>query len=275
MKLSSIRSNLVQYGITPRRIAFRLSGMNAPVVLANSIPKAGTNLLTRALYSMYPLRRKLRRTVSDAKPAELPTACLSLRAGDFLVAHLKYRQHYAKIIQKHHMKHILIVRDPRDIAVSNFIYITRKDKAHRLHDYFRNTLKDDGERLTASILGIDACQIPDGVASLGMAAQISGFLDWRESPQCLFIKFEDLIGSNGGGDDKKQLEVLLQIQRHIGLSLNETERRKVANSLFNRGSRTFFKGQIGSWRQYFTKDHIRICQQEFADIMEQLDYDWN
>lgn len=264
---------MVQFGFTPSRIAFRLSGETAPIVLANSIPKSGTHLLTRALYLMHPLRRKLRRTLSGEKSARLNAICRSLRAGDILVGHLKYSQHFSETIRANNLQHILITRDPRDIAVSNFIWITYKDKGHELHDHFRDTLRTDSERLMASLTGVPGEMLPGGVASPGLRTHISDFLGWQNDPQCLVIKFEDLIGSKGGGDDRKQLNVVTRIQEHIGLSLDEAELRKVATRLFNPASRTFFKGQIGTWHEYFTADQKRICHQELGDVIKALGYD--
>lgn len=265
-----------QYGLTPKRIAFRLFGGSAPRVLANSIPKSGTNLLLRTLYLMHPLHRKLMRTLVASDPCDMDRVeerLRGLRDGEVAAGHLKYHRHLDVTLSEGRIKHVLMVRDPRDIAVSNFVYLTRIDRKHRLHDYFSRVLKTDDERLMASIQGVPGNLLPDGVDSLSLAEHMRGYMEWKENSDCLVVRFEDLVGAAGGGSEEKQLSSVSAIARHIGLDLDDDELRSIAGRLFNPGSRTFFRGQIGTWREHFKDMHMEAVRASLGNAIVQLGYE--
>lgn len=92
------------------------------------------------------------------------------------------------------------------------------------------------------------------------------------------IRFEDLIGSSGGGSDKKQIETVNAIVKHIGIELSQEEIQQIAAKSFFTGSRTFRKGHIGDWRNHFTEEHKQIFKEVHGDTLIKLgyekDYDW-
>lgn len=89
------------------------------------------------------------------------------------------------------------MRDPRDIAISNYVYITYIDSSHRLHKYFK-TLNSDSERLMASIQGVEGKDLLDNISSLSLADHVNGYLPWIDKPDCLVVRFEDLVGVRRG-----------------------------------------------------------------------------
>ncbi len=268
------RNNIIQfcqqYGFTSEILWAKLGKIDAPCVIANSIPKSGTNLLIRALYLLHPMHRLLSRTINDSDG--INNKILGLKKGQFLAAHLKYSQELEQCFYKNAVKNILMVRDPRDIAVSNYIYITHKDPKHRLHKYF-SALKSDQDRLTASIQGIESKLLSGEPSSLSLAEHFKGYLPWKNSSDCLIVRFEDIVGSKGGGDDNVQLETMMGIVEHIGLSILENDVRKAALQIFNPNSRTFVKGQIGTWEDAFEPEHKEMVKNEMNSILITLGYE--
>jgi hypothetical protein len=47
----------------------------------------------------------------------------------------------------------------------------------------------------------------------------------------------------------------------------------VAGKLFNRDSFSFFKGQIGGWREAFTQEHWRLASERFGDVLPLYGYE--
>jgi len=156
--LKTISRDFQQYGINPQRL-FASENQNMPKVIANSIPKAGTNLLVRTLYLSGHLYRRFQKTLYSNSLEDLLKQLRRVQCGEMLPAHLHYDVGYQDILDMFGFKKLLMVRDPRDIALSNVHYITHKDKSHPLHDYFKNHLKNDNERLLVSIQGIKSDNI--------------------------------------------------------------------------------------------------------------------
>ncbi|MCK5871873.1 MAG: hypothetical protein KAG26_03520 [Methylococcales bacterium] len=70
---------------------------------------------------------------------------------------------------------------------------------------------------------------------------------WRDHSNCLLLKFEDLIGEQGGGEQEAQYKVVIKISQHIGIELNHVKSH--ANQLFDPTVRTFRIGKIDSWKE--------------------------
>lgn len=79
-----------QYGFTKKFLLAKLYGIDAPRVVLNSIPKAGTNLLIRTLYLLYPMHRMLTKTVSTGDTYKVNSKINKIKKGQFMVAHIKY-----------------------------------------------------------------------------------------------------------------------------------------------------------------------------------------
>jgi hypothetical protein len=270
--INRARLELTQYGYTPSGILERYKFRETPKILANSIPKSGTNVLLRTLYLIPGLRRKLHKTLVQNSKDTSKVIC-SLRKGEICSSHIKYTKELSILIGNRGIKHIIIIRDPRDIVVSSAMYITYKDKRHRLNDYFINKLNTDEERITASILGISGEQIGDGVDSLSMLEHIKGYLAWMQDNGCLFVKFEDLIGSKGGGTDFLQEKVLDKMLDFLEMEIPEKTKKHIMRNIFNPGSRTFVKGQIGGWKNILTQHQIGLLKERLGTYILDLGYE--
>src|SRR5262249_46396601 len=132
-------------GPTRRGGGLRSPFMSARGVLANSIPKAGTYLLKKCLSLLPGLTPAdvhldinleiayMRRLLAEAPP------------GAIVTGHLVHRTAYAEMLADEGYRSALIVRDPRDVAVSFVHYVTRTPE-HYLHERYRAMGSDD-ERL--------------------------------------------------------------------------------------------------------------------------------
>ena len=267
-----LKLELCQYGYTPSDFKFRLFSNQSPKVLANSIPKSGTNLLLRALYLFPSLHRKFYKTL-DNRSTVINKVIGSIKKGEICSAHLKYTDEIFEALNNNNVRNIIIVRDPRDIAVSNAMYITYKDTRHRLSDYFINNLKSDNQRIMASIEGVPASELNDGVESLSLESHYNSYMRWNDNKDCLVIKFEELIGPNGGGTEQDQINCIHSIVNHIGLNTNDAEIRAVAKQVFNPTSRTFVKGQIGSWKAVMSDKHKEKIKSSVGHHLIELGYE--
>jgi len=168
-------------------------------------------------------------------------------------------------------KKVVLIRDPRDAVVSfmNWVSKTQWGSWTPMHELenFRN-LTDD-EKLLAAIV------FPDeyfGVHFFCVKA-----LEWMRDPDVLVVRFEDLVGSKGRGDDQKQLQTIEAFADIIGYSLTRTQAKAIAENLFgpapNEDTTTFFKGQIGSWKECFKEEHKALFKERMGDILIQMGYE--
>lgn len=236
---------LYAFGLTPGRLPLRLINAGLPGVLCTSLPKAGTNLAVRALCLHPRLYRRLTRTLTDpgvAAPGRLENILDRMKSGQVVASHLRYRPDRAAAIAAAGVRHVFVIRDPRDVAVSTVFYVLR-EKDHYLHALFA-AAPDMKARLALAIRG----HAPLRYQSAGeRLADSSG---WLAAPTHV-VRFEDLVGARGGGSDEVQLQTLRALLAHAGVTTPEPLLRQIAANLFSKDTRTFREGRIGQWREYF------------------------
>lgn len=267
------RATTVLRGFRPRRIKARFNG---PCVFANSVPKSGTNLLTECLFQ-FPMLRPSFKHVSmnqNRVPSteEFSRKMAGTGRGQYTSGHVFYTEENAAILEENDISSLLIVRDPRDVVTSHYHYVTDKNPSHRLHDYY-NALDDDRSRLMSSIRGVSGEQSEDGKPLESIGEWMDNFLGWMETEYTHLVRFEDLIGPQGGGDRESQIETVRSIADHLNVTLSEEEVQHVADNTFSTDTSTFRKGLIGDWENNFGPEHVAAFKDEAGDWLIELGYE--
>lgn len=243
--LARRRWTLERFGLTPRKVVARMRNRTEPRILCVSLPKAGTHLLERALCLHPRLYRRLVPTLSEGninRGHGFDALLDDLRPGQVVLCHLAFTPEYRRWLTERHIKCLFLIRDPRDIVVSQSYYIAGK-RDHPLHELFAN-VPDLKKRLKIAIQG----DLPHGLESVGQRlAQFAGWLDASD----LVIRFEDLVDSEGGGDQGVQLATLRALYRSIGLSPDDQFFADLVRQLVSSVSPTFRTGKTGGWRTHF------------------------
>jgi hypothetical protein len=258
-----------------------------PRILANSIPKAGTHLLSALLMQFPDLIFSGRHHVlrdfgaqgpihSNALPEVDWSRCQEMldrvRAGQFLTAHLPYHPAARRIMEELGYRQILIIRDPRDIVVSLAHYITHSPR-HFLHVRFREEFHSDDQRLMACIVGIPLDLHGAGLPDVG--TQLRQWLPWRQDRSTYVSRYEHLVGMRGGGSAENQIAEILEIGRHLERFFSRGEARVMGERVWSSRSPTFRRGTIGDWRTFFNADHVDAMREIAGTEMGQLGYlDW-
>jgi hypothetical protein len=261
--------------------------------LANSLPKAGTHLLAKAL-SLFPGGRDYSAGIQHfdigwvgrfAPPnaaddgvvplgvtwprpvarAALRQALRSVRSGQFCSIHAPHSPALAALLNERGMKTVLIVRDPRDVVVASAQYIPQTP-----HNQFRDLYLplSDAERIMLTIRGrAPACPDEPRVLSIGEACR--GLMPWMNEACNYTTYFHKLVGPLGGGDSKEQVQEIRNLARHLGLRCSRRDLERIAAGSYG-GTHTFRKGTTGGWRQHFTPEH----KQAFKEVAGQVLIDW-
>ncbi len=254
-------------------------------VFGNSVPKSGTHLLRSALMHIKGLRlggslRYIDNFDDDTNETHRKFVASSLEQMKphlFKVGHLTYNDFIVNKMIEKNIKVVMIVRDPRDIILSHVNHAKKNfGGKYRFYDYYAHVLKNDDERIKTSISGLSGSFAKGSTAYLpDVYGRFEYFLGWKEFEHCLWVKFEDLIGQNGGGDDMLQRETFKKIVDFVGCSMSEGEIDLALQKIFDPSSPTFNKGQIGRWKQQFTDEHIRLFKKHAKNLLVELDYEKN
>jgi hypothetical protein len=239
---------LQRFGLTPSRLAHRLSDRGAPRVLSISLPKAGTHLLERAVCLHPRLHRKMLATVWPEALERwhgLSGLLDTLSPGQVIVAHLPFEPDYPAALEAGGVRALFLTRDPRDIVLSQAHYAVQKPD-HPFHQAFAGQ-SDLRGRVRVAIDGDPASGLP----SIG--DRLERYEGWLHGA-AETVRFEDLIGPNGGGDASRQRDVVERIYRHLQLDIDGALVDRVCGELFSDASPTFRKGAIGGWRERFDEE---------------------
>ena len=254
-------------------VRIRASG---PRILANSIPKAGTHLLARCLDHFPGMVDSGVHIRPSVGAYELEGMLLGLSRGSFATAHLPFSRRRAEVLAELDVGLTLIIRDPRDVVVSHFHYVTRRATKHPLQAYYR-ALSDEPTRLMASIQGVDAAAtgVDRGLENVG--ERFRRYLRWRKHACCV-VRFRDLIGPRGGGSRDRQVEAIERLAAHLGLEAKRGDVDRVVERAFFDKSTTFRRGAIGDWVNHFTEGHKEafkeVAGQLLIDLGYEGDMDW-
>lgn len=270
-----------------------VAARSAPKVLVVNIAKSGTHLIDSILRYMPPLKRLERAALNDnlkwhplnflpfvgremcltgigrpqkVKLIAMEHALRRIRSGYYALAQIPYQQSVIQLVERHGITPIVLLRDPRDIVVSRLHHILSK-KQHFLHTAI-TALPSEHARLRALIIGTHSMK---GEFAIGIVQQLDFIVGWTENSRCLTVRFENLIGSQGGGSNENQQQAILTIAERLGLSLHAEAARTIGKEMFGKG-KTFRKGQIGGWREYFDDELITLFEREAGDRLARLGY---
>ncbi|MEW5764838.1 MAG: hypothetical protein ACOYXN_10725 [Acidobacteriota bacterium] len=249
-------------GLLPRlaRLRRRIDG---PKVLVTSLPKSGTHLLLNALLASPGMRLREGGRNWSLDAGERERLLGSIGRGEVLYGHYPYGPRDADILRRCGARVVLMLRDPRDVAVSLAHYILKQGDAHRLGPYFRDRLPDFDARLMACIRGVSAEEsgAASGLEDLG--TRFRSFLGWAREGAAHLCRFEDLVGARGGGSEDLQRRALGDLYRFVGLPSSGAMVEEAALQLYSTGSTTFRKGVVGDWKEHFKPSHVEA----FAAVM--------
>lgn len=261
-----------------RSIARAQIWRRGPRIFVNSVPKAGTHLLTAEL-SRFPstmesrlhiekgrVNRKAvggaRSTAFELDAHAFEALVQTVRGGQFFTAHLPFDDAIHRILHREEVRSTFMARDPRDILVSQFHYIMGL-KRHDLHEYLAGLGRDD-LRWNALAFGVEG-----PLAITGVQDRLAAFQGWLTAPGVLVVRFEDLVGARGGGDEATKAETLRAIASHCGLSDAGIEERSATAS---NPTATLRKGKANAWRGEIPDSVVERLHAESGDLIRAYGY---
>lgn len=237
-------------------------------ILVNGSPKTGTTWMLYLLSSLPGYRNVGNFNESIHRYSQtLP--------GDVIHGHEFYSPELKEALESAGIRVILMVRDPRDQAISRLFHV-RRDASLKWHAPL-NEASDD-EAIMMCIEG------RPGLRGVAEANELTDSWLCGEEDCALWVKYEDLMSS----PEASLLAVLHYLDIYAKekfvrtiISRNRFERLTMGRRLWLRGrspgqedrSSHFRKGIVGDWRNYFKEEHKQRFKEVAGPSLIKLGYE--
>ena len=227
-------------------------------VYINSVPKCGTHLAMKAIGLILD-KPFMAMSLEDENSSKYEIK--SVHGKNLIYGGHARSKNIKKVndfFENKPRKNFLVIRDPRDFIVSYSYWIKKNPLAWPYGSSLEiNKLIDEW------INGVNF-SIYDNYNFF--------YFDWLDNNFKTFvIKFEDLIGSQGGGSDTKQFETLVMMMKYLGVNPTDKLLKHVKDNLFG-NTGTFREGKIGAWKREFTDEQKVLFHEKYSDLLNRLGY---
>jgi hypothetical protein len=252
-----------------------------PPVLANSFPKSGTHLLDQIVAAL-PHRRNygsflasLTSSFRYRRRSEEETCRLiaGFVPGEIVRGHLWYAPAVAEALEAKNVVHYLIIRDPRDVVVSEAHYLRSINPWHKLHAYFKSV----GSLEEAIALSIEG--LPDKLQEIDypdVGRRLACYEAWFDHPDVCLVRFEDLISP----ERDRVLRRMIQFYDRQAASTDDPDEllARMTDKMAPSKSHTFRSGKAGGWKESFTAEHKmrfkHVAQTALVRLGYEADDNW-
>jgi len=221
---------------------------NNPEYIHLTVPKSGSHLLGKLLRMFEELDKKVPSSVTGHL----------YHPGSPLGMYPQVKFHYKKL------KKLILIRDPRDCIVSAVFWWS---KYHSNIKAWMNLTFD--QKIKTSIL--ESMDPPFQFLSDSFR-MLDVYLN--AGPECCIVKFENLVGVNGGGSLEQQQDEIYKIADFLDIEITPFEMDFITENLHGLRQvdmisvQTFRKGIIGQWKQYFKPEHEQLFNEKFYPLLE-------
>ena len=147
-------------------------------------------------------------------------------------------------------KTVYLCRDPRDVLISYAHWAVKpKDARHWFKERFDEFESMDIKHRILYLLDLNNPQELK-LSLVDMPDRIDKVI---QNPSHYFlIKFEDMIGPQGGGNRTAQFKAFRQLRLFLNMChITDTNMIEIADKYWGPRTWTFRKGQIGEWKEVF------------------------
>lgn len=250
--------------------------LDPPRVILNGPAKSGTHLLSDCLSLLPRMMFSGRHFVpgefgerGDLDVARLRRYLDRCPQGMFVTTHAPAWSEVRRLFTRLGFRHVLLIRDPRDMVVSFAHWVAAEPHLPR-HRYYADVLQDHDKRLMATITGYD-----DGRGNHlpSIASTLDDYLPWLEEPGVLVCRYEDLVGERVGTSSERQRAAVRRIAEFVGRPIDEGEADAIATRMYGAGGLTFRAGRSGDWRDEFGDEHREAFKEVAGRHLVTLGYE--
>lgn len=252
-------SKILGGGLRPTAILGRFKGAK---VLVNSVPKAGTNLLQELVQQLPMMRGLVTKTftLKDGSDA-LCQKIIKIKKGQSVGSHISFDAKVAQTIKDEDIRHVLIIRDFRDVILSNVSYLDSIHISHP-HNAVFAALKTMDEKISVCLEGVPSAQM------MAWPELIHSYRKWVGSPNTLIVKYEDLVNPDSGISES----VIKSIANHLDINPDSFSAGEVRRKMFNPKGLTYNNPGVDKWKKGFSESQIIRLNNALKDELEFFGY---
>jgi hypothetical protein len=154
-------------------------------------------------------------------------------------------------------------RDPRDSLLSLVNYLLQRAN-DPYSPFARNVIYAE---ILASMPSVSD-QLDFAIEQMGDHVEKFTRNSWLLfHPAVAKVSFEELVGSDGGGSAGAQQEAVRRVGDFIGAHPRPSD-----HQLYNPAVRTFFRGQVGAWRDEFSPAQVAAFGRHHGDVLRTYGY---
>ena len=238
-------------------------------LMTATVPKSGTNLLTKLIRLIDPRKGILRCSTLTA----LDQCEIDALGNRFYVTHAPCVAHNYNLAQLNNLKVIVIFRDPRDVLIS-YIFWLKKGRGHQLEPAWPLYEDLPMDEIIMQFIKEYPTKGPQIPPYKTIDEFFDLYLHWESYPDVYITTFEKLVGPEGGGDKETQESEIRNIAHFINKTLSDDDIGKISSKLFG-GTGTFREGQSGSWKKHFNEKHKEMLKSipGFNNFLIKLGYE--
>lgn len=236
-----------------------------------SIAKSGTGLINKCIAQLTSKKRSYIPTLKKMK---------EIGNSQYIGTHFVHVKVVNKLTTLPHIDKLIInIRDPRDILIAaahfypdfNVMDQTKPRDFTPLYSFGQLTIKQRIKRYLKE--GLKAHVIPTPIYDIKEACEFIR----NNQPQLLVIKYEDLVGEQGGGSKDAQYQTIVKIAKFLEVNPDQVNIGRISDVIYG-NSPTFRKGSLGKWKVVFDEEMKRMCKELFGKELIELgyekDYNW-
>lgn len=246
-----------------------------PPILCNSFPKSGTHLLDQVLTGMAEpvnfgsfIASMPSVTYRQRSVASISRSVAAIVPGELVRAHLQYDPRYPPLLSRRNVVHFFIYRDPRDVVISEALYLAEMNRWHRLHRHFA-ALEAVGSRIMFAILGNQFRRTSFDYPDIGQ--RYRRYSPWIAQPETFSLRFEDLRGE-GRDQSLRSMAEFLSTRIPDAADADDLA-KKASKSIDPRRSHTFRRGAVGQWSELFDDEHREAMKRVAGNLLVELGYE--
>jgi hypothetical protein len=255
------------------------------------MPKCGTHLLGRLISGLTGCERSKEslRTLSVAEAQSVLDSHEKL-SGRFLRGHQVHTPEIEQLLAERSVRVVFIIRDPRDTVVSHAHWVTSDQHGSEANRTFYKSLPSIDQRIMTSICGRPAgwnegkplVEESENLQYHGVrehvGQRLQRYLPWFRSAAVCTVRFEDLVGPQGGGAADVQEDEILRVADFLEIEVARNAVCDIVESLFDPTAKTFRRGQAGGWKEEFNDLHKLVFKavagKELIELGYETEFDW-
>lgn len=223
------------------------------------VNRYGTQLIRTSL-----VEKALRRTADSAFSQTPSNVCWILPELDIKKVDGKFIEEWTRTGEP---RVLFMYRDPRDMVLSmvNFLLGKTVQGYGNFSEFqvFNQILASKGTPEDQLLYALTDPAFPG-------SGDHERMLWLLNHPKVCTLSFEQLVGERGGGSAEAQLDAVRRVIDFVGA---DADPEKTADGIFRKDSFSFFKGQIGSWREAFTPAVEKLAHERLATALREYGYE--